>query len=67
MSAITERAAGERVTGSGWVAGERSLSDPRYQAFMLLRTVFTVAPIRFGSCPCFIRRSVLVSEAAHER
>lgn len=26
----------------------RSWSDPRYQAFMLLRTVFTVAPILMG-------------------
>jgi hypothetical protein len=27
---------------------ERRLSDPPYQAFLLLRTVFTVAPIAFG-------------------
>jgi hypothetical protein len=26
----------------------RTLSDPAYQAFLLLRTVFTVAPIVFG-------------------
>jgi len=29
-------------------AAERRLSDPSYQAFLLLRTVFTVAPIAFG-------------------
>ena len=27
---------------------ESSLSDPAYQAFLLLRTVFTIAPIAFG-------------------
>ncbi|MGH3975382.1 MAG: hypothetical protein ACRDS9_18940 [Pseudonocardiaceae bacterium] len=27
---------------------QRALSDPAYQAFLLLRTVFTVAPIVFG-------------------
>jgi len=30
------------------VPAERRLSDPSYQAFVLLRTVFTVAPIAFG-------------------
>lgn len=29
-------------------AGSSRLSDPSYQAFMLLRTVFTIAPIVFG-------------------
>jgi uncharacterized membrane protein YphA (DoxX/SURF4 family) len=29
-------------------AGKAALSDPAYQAFLLLRTVFTVAPILFG-------------------
>ena len=28
--------------------GPHTLSDPGYQAFLLLRTVFTVAPILFG-------------------
>ena len=28
--------------------GREELSDPAYQAFVLLRTVFTVAPILFG-------------------
>ena len=28
--------------------GRESLSDPAYQAFLFLRTVFTVAPIVFG-------------------
>ena len=28
--------------------GQESLSDPAYQAFLVLRTVFTVAPIVFG-------------------
>ncbi|MFG1819372.1 hypothetical protein ACGFIF_36815 [Kribbella sp. NPDC049174] len=28
--------------------GREALSDPAYQAFVLLRTVFTVAPILFG-------------------
>ena len=28
--------------------GRESLSDPAYQAFLVLRTVFTVAPIVFG-------------------
>ena len=28
--------------------GRESLSDPAYQAFLALRTVFTVAPIVFG-------------------
>ena len=30
------------------IAHKTALSDPAYQAFMLLRTVFTVAPILFG-------------------
>jgi uncharacterized membrane protein YphA (DoxX/SURF4 family) len=30
------------------IAHKTALSDPAYQAFMLLRTVFTVAPIVFG-------------------
>ena len=34
-------------TGSPRTADER-LRDPAYQAFLLLRTVFTVAPILFG-------------------
>lgn len=29
-------------------AGQSRLADPGYQAFLLLRTVFTVAPILFG-------------------
>lgn len=29
-------------------AGKAARSDPAYQAFLLLRTVFTVAPILFG-------------------
>ncbi|MFZ5852453.1 MAG: hypothetical protein ACOYY2_13825 [Actinomycetota bacterium] len=29
-------------------SGRPALSDPAYQAFLLLRTVFTVAPILFG-------------------
>jgi uncharacterized membrane protein YphA (DoxX/SURF4 family) len=29
-------------------AGREALSDPAYQAFLVLRTVFTVAPIVFG-------------------
>lgn len=29
-------------------AGRGAVSDPGYQAFLLLRTVFTVAPILFG-------------------
>jgi uncharacterized membrane protein YphA (DoxX/SURF4 family) len=29
-------------------AGKAALSEPTYQAFLLLRTVFTVAPILFG-------------------
>jgi DoxX len=29
-------------------AAQASLSDPAYRAFLLLRTVFTVAPILFG-------------------
>src|ERR671924_546295 len=28
--------------------GTRRINDPAYQAFLLLRTVFTVAPILFG-------------------
>ena len=28
--------------------GREALSDPAYQAFLVLRTVFTVAPILFG-------------------
>ena len=28
--------------------GREALSDPAYQAFLVLRTVFTVAPIVFG-------------------
>jgi hypothetical protein len=28
--------------------GRESLSDPAYQAFLVLRTVFTIAPIAFG-------------------
>jgi hypothetical protein len=30
------------------LSGSHSLHDPVYQAFMLLRTAFTVAPIAFG-------------------
>jgi hypothetical protein len=30
------------------LSGSHSLHDPAYQAFMLLRTAFTVAPIAFG-------------------
>ncbi|NMO00231.1 DoxX family membrane protein [Gordonia sp. TBRC 11910] len=39
---MTTTAAGPATTA------ERDLKDPRYQAFLLLRTVFTVAPILFG-------------------
>ncbi|MGH3326801.1 MAG: hypothetical protein ACRDPT_03215 [Streptomycetales bacterium] len=35
------------VSASG-VARGRTLSDPAYQAFLMLRTAFTVAPILFG-------------------
>ncbi len=37
-----------RADGSTHVTPRPGLSDPGYQAFMLLRTVFTVAPIVFG-------------------
>jgi hypothetical protein len=30
------------------LSGSHSLHDPAYQAFMLLRTAFTIAPIAFG-------------------
>lgn len=50
MTAVTDRV--ERVQRvdavTGTAGAARSLSDPRYQAFMLLRTVFTVAPILMG-------------------
>jgi hypothetical protein len=37
------------TTRASSTVGQRStLSDPAYQAFMVLRTVFTVAPILFG-------------------
>src|SRR5919206_3333128 len=37
------------TTGASSTVGRRaSLSDPAYQAFLVLRTAFTVAPILFG-------------------
>ena len=33
---------------AGTTTGRARLSDPSFQAFLLLRTVFTVAPIAFG-------------------
>src|ERR671926_1208618 len=37
------------TTGASPTVGRRvSLSDPAYQAFLVLRTAFTVAPILFG-------------------
>jgi hypothetical protein len=37
------------TTGVSSTSGQRAtLSDPAYQAFLLLRTAFTVAPILFG-------------------
>jgi DoxX len=37
------------TTGMSSAIGQRAtLSDPAYQAFLLLRTAFTVAPILFG-------------------
>jgi uncharacterized membrane protein len=39
---MTTEGRSARTTGQG------SLSDPAYQAFLVLRTVFTVAPIVFG-------------------
>ena|SRR5690242_3431648 len=51
MASITNREAGTRpVRLQGVTSGtaEHDLSDPRYQAFMLLRIAFTVAPIIFG-------------------
>jgi uncharacterized membrane protein HdeD (DUF308 family) len=38
----------DQTTTAAAVVAERRLSDPSYQAFLLLRTVFTVAPIAFG-------------------
>ncbi|HEU0287171.1 MAG TPA: hypothetical protein VFR22_09005, partial [Nocardioidaceae bacterium] len=35
-------------TSEAPTAERSALSDPGYQAFLLLRTVFTVAPILFG-------------------
>lgn len=40
---MTTHTGPDRVT-----AGRRELSDPGYQGYLLLRTVFTVAPILFG-------------------
>src|SRR3954452_4787102 len=45
MSATT---AGTAVAGRSERAAVRDWSDPAYQAFMLLRIGFTVAPIAFG-------------------
>lgn len=42
----TTRPAGQGTAGS--TPGTRNVLDPSYQAFFLLRTVFTVAPIVFG-------------------
>ena len=36
------------MTATATLATERDLRDPGYQAFFILRTVFTVAPIVFG-------------------
>src|ERR671927_702062 len=37
------------TTGASPTVGRRvSLSDPAYQAFLVLRTAFTIAPILFG-------------------
>ena len=38
----------DQTSTAAAVVAERRLSDPSYQAFLLLRTVFTVAPIAFG-------------------
>jgi hypothetical protein len=38
----------DQTSTAAAVVVERRLSDPSYQAFLLLRTVFTVAPIAFG-------------------
>jgi hypothetical protein len=35
-------------TGGGHASATRPVHDPAYQALLLLRTVFTVAPILFG-------------------
>lgn len=35
-------------TATGTTTSSRSLTDPAHQAFLLLRTVFTIAPIAFG-------------------
>ncbi len=43
---IDETAA--KTTGAAQTERHRLWADPRYQAFMLLRTTFTVAPIAFG-------------------
>src|SRR3954468_1590677 len=37
-----------RVSGSATIARLTDRADPAHQAFLLLRTVFTVAPIAFG-------------------
>jgi hypothetical protein len=36
------------TTGASTIGQRATRSDPAYQAFLLLRTVFTVAPILFG-------------------
>jgi uncharacterized membrane protein YphA (DoxX/SURF4 family) len=50
MATITRREAGGPVHVQALTAGTAAhdLSDPRYQAFTLLRIAFTVAPIVFG-------------------
>jgi hypothetical protein len=44
----TRPATDVRSPGLGVVVSRASWADPRYQAFMLLRIGFTVAPIAFG-------------------
>ena len=39
---------GARSTHSFQLVDRSKLSDPGYQAFLVLRTAFTVAPILFG-------------------
>ena len=40
---------GSRRAGRGGMLAEQLAGDPAYQAFWLLRVVFTVAPILFGA------------------
>ena len=47
MATVTDQPAG-RTSGAAETERRRMWADPRYQAFMLLRVGFTVAPIAFG-------------------